>query len=68
MGANQDPLAKFDATKAKQLLQSADPGGSKTKGLTYTYDPENALNKTTAEFLQSQWHDNLGVDVAIAPV
>jgi ABC-type oligopeptide transport system substrate-binding subunit len=68
MGANQDPLAKFDATKAKQLLQSADPGGTKTKGLTYTYDPENALNKPTAEFLQSQWHDNLGVDVSIAPV
>jgi oligopeptide transport system substrate-binding protein len=68
MGADQDPLAKFDATKAKQLLQSADPNGSKTKGLTYTYDPENALNKPTAEFLQSQWHDNLGVDVSIAPV
>jgi len=68
MGANQDPLAKFDATKAKQLLQSADPSGTKTKGMTYTYDPENALNKPTAEFLQSQWHDNLGVDVAIAPV
>jgi oligopeptide transport system substrate-binding protein len=68
MGANQDPLAKFDATKAKQLLQSADPSGTKTKGMTYTYDPENALNKPTAEFLQSQWHDNLGVDVSIAPV
>src|SRR6202163_2475406 len=68
MGANQDPLFKFDATKAKQLLQSADPSGTKTKGLTYTYDPENALNKPTAEFLQSQWHDSLGVDVSIAPV
>jgi oligopeptide transport system substrate-binding protein len=68
MGNNQDPLAKFDAAKAKQLLQSADPSGSKTKGLTYTYDPENALNKPTAEFLQSQWHDNLGVDVQIQPV
>jgi oligopeptide transport system substrate-binding protein len=68
MGADQDPLAKFDAAKAKQLLQSADPSGSKTKGLTYTYDPENALNKPSAEFLQSQWHDNLGVDVSIAPV
>ena len=68
MGADQDPLAKFDATKAKQLLQSADPNGTKTKGLTYTYDPESGLNKPTAEFLQSQWHDNLGVDVSIAPV
>jgi oligopeptide transport system substrate-binding protein len=68
MGDNQDPLAKFDAAKAKSLLTSADPTGSKTKGLVYTYDPENALNKPTAEFLQSQWHDNLGVDVSIQPV
>ncbi len=68
MGDNQDPLSKFDAAKAKSLLQSADPNGTKTKGLTYTFDPENALNRPTAEFLQSQWHDNLGVDVAIAPV
>ncbi len=68
MGDGKDPLGKFDAAKAKQLLTSADPTGSKTKGLTYTYDPENALNKPVAEFLQSQWHDNLGVDVAIQPV
>ena len=68
MGDGQDPLAKFDAAKAKSLLTSADPTGSKTKGLVYTYDPENALNKPTAEFLQSQWHDNLGVDVSIQPV
>ncbi|HVS49873.1 MAG TPA: peptide ABC transporter substrate-binding protein [Candidatus Dormibacteraeota bacterium] len=68
MGDNQDPLAKFDAAKAKSLLTGADPTGSKTKGMTYTYDPENALNKPTAEFLQSQWHDNLGVDVNIQPV
>jgi oligopeptide transport system substrate-binding protein len=68
MGDGQDPLAKFDPTKAKQLLTSADPTGSKTKGLVYTYDPENALNKTTAEFIQSQWKDNLGVSVEIQPV
>ena len=68
LGDGQDPLAKFDAAQAKTLLKSADPDGSKTKGLTYTYDPENSLNKPTAEFLQSQWHDNLGVDVAIQPV
>jgi ABC-type oligopeptide transport system substrate-binding subunit len=68
LGDGQDPLAKFDAAQAKTLLKSADPNGTKTKGLTYTYDPENSLNKPTAEFLQSQWHDNLGVDVAIQPV
>ncbi len=68
MGDNQDPLAKFDPTQAKQLLQKADPTGSKTKGLVYTYDPENALNKPTAEFLQSQWQDNLGVHVDLQAV
>ncbi len=68
LGDGQDPLSKFDAAQAKTLLKSADPDGSKTKGLTYTYDPENSLNKPTAEFLQSQWHDNLGVDVSIQPV
>ena len=68
MGDGKDPLAAYDPAKAKQLLQSADPNGSKTKGLVYTYDPENALNKPTAEFLQSQWQDNLGVHVDIQPV
>jgi oligopeptide transport system substrate-binding protein len=68
LGDGQDPLATFDAAKAKSLLQAADPNGSKTKGLTYTYDPENPLNKPTAEFLQSQWHDNLGVDVNLQAV
>ena len=68
MGDNQDPLAKFDAAKAKQLLDSADPNHTKTANLTYTYDPENALNKPTAEFLQSQWQDNLGVHVNLQAV
>jgi ABC-type oligopeptide transport system substrate-binding subunit len=67
LGDNADPLAKFDAAKAKQLLQSADPDGSKTKGLTYTYDPENPLNGATAQFLQDQWQTNLGVHVDIKP-
>ena len=68
LGDNQDPLAKFDPTQAKQLLKQADPTGSKTKNLTYAYDPENALNGTTAQFLQAQWHDNLGVDVKLQAV
>jgi oligopeptide transport system substrate-binding protein len=66
LGDNADPLAKFDAGKAKQLLKKADPDGSKTKGLTYTYDPESPLNKPTAEFLQDQWKTNLGVNVQLA--
>lgn len=67
LGDNADPLAKFDPSRAKALLKKADPDGSKTKGMVYTYDPENALNKPTAEFIQDQWMTNLGVHVDIQP-
>jgi oligopeptide transport system substrate-binding protein len=65
LGDNTDPLAKFDPTQAKSLLKSADPDGSKTKGLTYFYDPENPLNKAVAENLQDQWNTNLGVQIGV---
>jgi oligopeptide transport system substrate-binding protein len=68
LGDGADPLAAFDAAKAKSLFQGADPTGSKTKGLVYVYDPSNPLNKPTAEFLQSQWQDNLGVHVELQAV
>ncbi len=68
LGDGADPLAKYDPTQAKALLKSGDPDGSKTKGLVYTYDPENPLNKATAEFMQSQWQDNLGVNVSLQAV
>jgi len=67
-GDNTDPLAKFDATQAKSLLQQGDPDGSKTKGLSYTYDPNNPLNTAVAQFLQDQWQTNLGVTVSLTPV
>jgi ABC-type oligopeptide transport system substrate-binding subunit len=65
LGDNTDPLAKFDPTQAKSLLKSADPDGSKTKGLTYWYDPENPLNKAVAENLQDQWNTNLGIQISV---
>lgn len=68
LGDNQDPLAKFDAAQAKQLLTSADPTGAKTANLSYAYDPNNPLNTTTAQFLQDQWQTNLGVHVNLTPV
>ncbi|OLD49767.1 MAG: hypothetical protein AUI42_06405 [Actinobacteria bacterium 13_1_40CM_2_65_8] len=68
LGDGADPLAAYDAAKAKSLLTGADPTGSKTKGLTYVYDPSNPLNKPTAEFMQSQWQDNLGVHVELQAV
>jgi oligopeptide transport system substrate-binding protein len=68
LGDNQDPLAAFDAAQAKTLLKQGDPDGSKTKGLTYTYDPNNPLNKDAAVFLQDQWQTNLGVHVDLQAV
>ena len=68
LGDNNDPLSAFDPGKARSLVQSADPDGSKTKNLVYTYDPENPLNEPTARFLQAQWQSNLGVTVALQAV
>jgi oligopeptide transport system substrate-binding protein len=68
LGDNADPLGKYDPVKAKQLLQSADPDGSKTRGLTYSYDPETPVFKDSAVFLQDQWQTNLGVHVDLLAV
>jgi oligopeptide transport system substrate-binding protein len=68
MGDNQDPLAKFDVAQAKTLLISGDPDGSRTKNLTYVYDPNKAIYKATAENLQAQWQANLGIHVNLQPV
>jgi oligopeptide transport system substrate-binding protein len=67
LGDNADPLARFDATRARQLLKGADPGGTKTKSLVYVYDPEDQVNQPTAQNLREQWRTNLGVDVQIQP-
>lgn len=68
LGSGADPLAGFNPAMARSLLKAADPGGSRTRGLVYTYDPENPLNQPTASFLQSEWMSNLGVAVAVQPV
>ena len=68
LGDNSDPLAAFDPVRARSLLLAADPTGAKSKGLIYTYDPENPFNEPVARFLQSQWLDNLGVTVKLQTV
>jgi len=68
LGDGSDPLAVFNAVKARSLLLSADPGGTKSKGLVYTYDPENPFNGPVAKFLQDQWLANLGVSVTLKTV
>jgi ABC-type oligopeptide transport system substrate-binding subunit len=66
-GDNSDPLAVFDATKAKTLLDQGG-GASAVQGLAYVYDPNNPLNTSVAQFLQDQWQTNLGVHVDLTPV
>ena len=68
VGDNSDPLAKFDVAQAKTLLKSGDPTGSKTKNLTYYYDPNKAIYKATAENVASQWQANLGIKVNLQPI
>ena len=60
LGDGSDPLAAFDPVKARSLLLAADPTGTKSKELIYSYDPENPFNEPTAKFLQAQWLENLG--------
>lgn len=64
LGDGSDPNAKVDPATAKSLYKSWDPDGSKIKGLTYTYNT-SAANKAIAENLQSQWKQNLGIDVKL---
>jgi oligopeptide transport system substrate-binding protein len=68
LGDGNDPLAAYDPGKARSLLLSADPNGSKTKNLVYTYDPENPFNEPTAKLLQAEWQANLGVTVALQSI
>jgi oligopeptide transport system substrate-binding protein len=66
LGDGTDPLGKFDATKAKQLLTGADPTGTLTAGLKYSYNT-GSPNDDVATFLQDQWKTNLGVNVGLDP-
>ena len=68
LGDGSDPLAAFDPVRARSLLLAADPTGANSKGLVYTYDPENPFNEPAAKFVQAQWLANLGVTVKLQTV
>lgn len=67
-GDNTDPLAKFDVTQAKMLLQRAQAAGKNVSNLTYFYDPNKAIYAATAQNIQSQWQTNLGLHVNLQQV
>ena len=64
LGDNQDPLAKFDPTQAKQLLKEYDPTGQLTANLKYSYNA-GSPNDQVATYLAEQWKANLGVSVTL---
>ena len=64
LGDNQDPLAKFDPTQAKQLLKEYDPTGQLTANLKYSYNA-GSPNDQVATYLAEQWKTNLGVTVTL---
>ncbi len=66
LGDGADPLGKFDATTAQQLLKQFDPDGSKTANIKYSYNT-GGLNDPVANFLQGQWQTNLNVKVNLDP-
>jgi ABC-type oligopeptide transport system substrate-binding subunit len=66
LGDNADPLAQYNPTKAKQLLQQYDPTGSLTANLKYSYNT-GGLNDPVAQYLQNEWQSNLGVHVTLDP-
>jgi len=67
LGDGADTSAKFDAAAAMALYKQWDPTGSKVKNLTYSFNP-SAGNQATAENLQAQWKQNLGVTVKLETV
>ena len=67
-GDGTDPLAKFDANKAKQLLQTAEqlnPSYTNRCSTSRTSYNNVGLNDGVAQFLQGDWQTNLGIHVSI---
>lgn len=65
-----DTVQKFDAAAAKQLIAQSKYGAvtnAAFQGMKITYS-SSARNKTRLEWVQQQWKNNLGVDIALDPV
>jgi ABC-type oligopeptide transport system substrate-binding subunit len=67
LGDNADPNARFDRAAARARYRAWDPDGSKARSISYVYN-FNDLNHAVAHELQTQWRDNLGIEVELKPV
>ena len=65
LGNGADPTAHFDPAKARAALAVLDPGGSRLRGLIYSYGPASPFLDTVAKNLHDQWKANLGLDIKI---
>jgi ABC-type oligopeptide transport system substrate-binding subunit len=61
------PGLKFDATKAKALLQSAYPDASKVPAITFTF-PDSQVSSSLGQALQQMWQNALGIQVHLQPM
>lgn len=62
LGADSQRGMSYNPEKAKKLW--AEIKNPPTQGLEYWY-PNDEMHKMVAEFLQSEWKKNLGIDVAL---
>jgi oligopeptide transport system substrate-binding protein len=65
LGDRADTSARFDPARARATIVRLDPGGSRLRGLVYTYGPPSPLLTRVANNLHDQWKANLGLDVPV---
>lgn len=65
LGDRADTSARFDPARARATIERLDPGGSRLRGLVYTYGPPSPFLTKVANNLHDQWKANLGLDVPV---
>jgi oligopeptide transport system substrate-binding protein len=65
LGDRADLTARFDPARARATIERLDPGGSRLRGLVYTYGPPTPFLVRVANNLHDQWKANLGLDVPV---
>jgi oligopeptide transport system substrate-binding protein len=68
-GYNPAAALGEDVTRAKQLLAEAGfPDGKNLPPLSLVYHTADLGERTTSEYLQGAWKDNLGIEIKLEPM